>query len=310
MSKIDELRRAAGANVDDSMGVNRQRRPVEMMASAPARWQGVAKSKNAAEIPVEKIDRDPDQPREAFDEEGLDRLAESMRTRGQLQPIRVRWDEGRGIYAIICGERRWRAARRAGLTTMTAIVVDEPIDPAELLSIQLIENALREDLKPMEQARAFRALMDRNGWSARQVARELAYPQSSLVKVLELLDLPLPVQERVERGELPVTTAYELRMIEDPVEQVSVADRAVAEDLTREQVKEIVDRRPSPSAGAGKGRGAGKGGPPKPKIFRTAAGKLTIDPKRTAAGDWIESALLDALAQHREARGRSEEAAA
>jgi ParB family transcriptional regulator, chromosome partitioning protein len=96
----------------------------------------------------------------------------------------------------------------------------------------------------MEQARAFRALMERTGWSARQVARELAYPQSSLVKVLELLELPEPVQARVERGELPVTTAYELRTVADPAEQVAVADRAVAEGLTREQVTEIIRRRP------------------------------------------------------------------
>lgn len=250
MSKLDELRRTAGANVDDSMGVNRTTRPAGATPAAPARWQGVAKSKNAAEIPVEKIDRDPVQPRDDFDEEGLERLAESMRTRGQLQPIRVRWDEGRGVYTIICGERRWRAAQRAGLTTMTAIVVEGAMDPAELLAVQLIENALREDLKPMEQARAFRALMDRNGWSARQLGRELAYPQSTLVKVLEVLEQPAPVQALVERGELPVTTAYELRTIEDPAERVAVAERAAAEGLTRSEVAELVQavkaRRPAP----------------------------------------------------------------
>jgi ParB family chromosome partitioning protein len=246
MSKLDELRRTAGANVDDSMGVNRAPRPAGATPAAPARWQGVAKSKNAAEIPVGKIDRDPDQPRQDFPDEGLERLAESMRTRGQLQPIRVRWDEGRGVYTIICGERRWRAAQRAGLATMTAIVEERPLDPAELLSLQMIENALREDLNPMEQARAFRALMDRNGWSARQVARELAYPQSTLVKVLQVLEEPAPVRALVESGALPVTTAYELHAIADPAERVAVAERAVAEKLTREQVKAIAGRKPRP----------------------------------------------------------------
>lgn len=305
MSKIDELRRQAGANVDDSMGVNRQARPVEATSGAPARWQGVAKSRNAAEIPVGKIIPDPDQPRDSFDEEGLERLAESLRTRGQLQPIRVRWDEGRGAYVIICGERRWRAAGRAGLSTMTAIVFDGPMDPAELLSVQLIENALREDLKPIEQARAFRALMDRNGWSARQVARELAYPQSSLVKVLELLELPGAVQERVERGELPVTTAYELRTIADPAEQVAVADRAVAEGLTREEVKEIIDRKPGRAAGASKG----KAGPPRPKVFRTPGARVTVELKRAGDAGAIRAALVDALGQiDAPERGRGEAA--
>lgn len=306
MSKLDELRRTAGANVDDSMGVNRAPRPAgaPVTPAAPARWQGVAKSKNAAEIPLEKIDRDPDQPREDFDEEALDRLAESLRTRGLLQPIRVRWDEGRGVYTIICGERRWRAAQRAGFSTMTAIVVDGPMDPAELLAVQLIENALREDLKPMEQARAFRALMDRNGWSARQVARELAYPQSSLVKVLELLELPEPVQERVERGELPVTTAYELRTVADPAEQVALAERIASEKMTRQEAVEAIGRRAGRSAGP-----KGKAGHPRPKVFRTSLGKVTVELKRPGDVAAIRAALLEAAGQIGDAgQGRGEAA--
>src|SRR4051794_37884716 len=109
MGKLDEILKATGQNIDESMGAGR-RRPGAMHGGLPPatvlpdRLAGVARSKDAAEIPVDKIDRDPTQPREEFDEESLGRLAESMRTRGQLQPIRVRWNEGQGHYVIICGE--------------------------------------------------------------------------------------------------------------------------------------------------------------------------------------------------------------
>ena len=207
MGKLDELMKASRGIASESMG-RPQAAAAMHRASAPAaapmpdRLQGIARSKNAAEIPLDKIDRDPDQPREEFDPEALARLAESLRARGQLQPIRVRWDEARSLYVIVCGERRWRAARMAGLPTMSCVIMDGPISPAELLSLQLVENLVREDLKPIEQAKAFRAVMDLNGWSTHDVARELAVDQSSVVRALALLDLPAAVQEQVEQGTL------------------------------------------------------------------------------------------------------------
>ncbi len=186
MGKFDELMKA-GANIDESMGVGVTSGPASAplaTSTAPARWQGVSKNKNAVEVPVDKIGPDPDQPREEFDPEALDRLAASLKARGQLQPIRVRWDEGKGVYVIICGERRWRAAMKAGMATMSAVVVEGEIPPAELLAMQLVENCLREDLKPVEQAKAFRTLMDRNGWSTRQLAAELAVAQTNIVRAL------------------------------------------------------------------------------------------------------------------------------
>ena len=122
----------------------------------------MTKSKNAVEIPLEKI-TDRDQPRDEFDAEALGRLAESLKARGQLQPIRVRWDQGSERYMIVVGERRWRAAQDGGIALAGAVVVDGPIATAELLAIQLVENCLREDLKPVEQAKAYKALMELNG---------------------------------------------------------------------------------------------------------------------------------------------------
>ena len=134
MGKLDELMRSGGTNMAESIGKDVGRGPGSpplATSSTPTRWQGVTKSKGAVEVPVEKLHGDPNQPREEFDEAALGRLAESIRTRGQLQPIRVRWDEGRGAYVIIAGERRWRAARMAGLATISAVVVDGEMSPAE-----------------------------------------------------------------------------------------------------------------------------------------------------------------------------------
>jgi ParB family transcriptional regulator, chromosome partitioning protein len=245
MGKLDELMKAGGSNVAESMGARGTAGPPPGMDPAmarrmPARLEGVVRDKDAARIGIDRIVPDPDQPREEFDEEALGRLAESLRTRGQLQPIRVRWDEGRGAYVILVGERRWRAAGMAGLATLSCIIVEGDLSDSEKLSIQLIENALREDLRPVEQARAYQQLMDANGWSGNQLAKELHVAQASVAKALALLNLPAPVQGQVDRGELPASVAYEVSRIDTPEGQAQLAERIVAEKLTRDQVADAV----------------------------------------------------------------------
>jgi ParB family chromosome partitioning protein len=253
MSKLEELRRTAGQNVKDSAGADRVS-PGGSPApagGAPARWQGVERGRDMAMIPVERIDRDPDQPRQEFDEEELTRLAESLRLRGQLQPIRVAWSEGKGAYVILAGERRWRAARMAGLEKLACVIHEGALTAEEKLAMQLVENALRADLKPVEQARAYRRLMDARGYSTRDLAAELHIAQTSVVRALALLDLSAEVQARVEGGELPSTVAAELARIPDAAIQAEVAQAVVAEGLTRTEVTELVQavkaRRPTPS---------------------------------------------------------------
>jgi ParB family chromosome partitioning protein len=242
MSKLDRLTRDGAAAAAESMGagvtvVHNTPRPGPPPVSA--HLEGVTRIKNVAAIPVGKIDRDPNQPREEFDAESLGRLAESLKARGQLQPIRVRWDEGRGVYVIVCGERRWRAARMAGLATVSAVIVEGPLSPDELLAIQLVENALREDLRPVEQARAYKALIVRNNWTVRQAAEELAVNHSAVVRSLALLDLPETAQADVEQGTLTPTTAYEIAKVTDPSEREELARRAVAEKMTGAEVRAV-----------------------------------------------------------------------
>jgi ParB family chromosome partitioning protein len=254
MGKLDRLRQQGGANVAESTGGSHAGGlPPGLDPSTavgpPPRFAGLSKERNAMRIPVAKIDRDPTQPREDFDEESLARLADSLKARGQLQPIRVRWDEGRGVYVILLGERRWRAARMAGLTELSCIIHDELLDDGDRLTIQLVENALREDLKPIEQARAYRTLMEARSWSSRQLAAELHVGQSSVVRALSLLELPAPVQEQVEQGVLAPSVAYEVSKLDDPTDQQAVAVQVVAAGLNRSEVAEVVEavkaRRPA-----------------------------------------------------------------
>jgi ParB family chromosome partitioning protein len=290
MGKLEEMLRTDKESIAASVGAGHAAgiappglNPAEAQR-LPARLQGVAKAKDALVIPTDKIQPDPDQPREDFDPESLERLAESLKTKGQLQPIRVRWDAGRGFYVIIAGERRWRAAMQAGLPALGCVVHEGPPEPGALLALQLVENALREDLKPIEQAKAYRRLMAANGWSGHQLARELSLTQSSVSRTLALLELPEAVRGQVDAGELSARTAYEIGKLADPSEQVALAERAAADKLTGDQVEAVV-----------KARKIGKqGAAPAPKVeFKFDDGaKVAVTLPPGASGD---AAVLEML---------------
>jgi ParB family chromosome partitioning protein len=309
MSKLDQLRRAAGGNIAESASRREAGATIPATTLAglnPARMEGVARSKAAMEIPLAKIERDPNQPREEFDPEALARLADSIRARGLLQPIRVRWSEERETYILIAGERRWRAAGMAGLPTMTCILSDGDLTPAELLAVQVTENLLREDLNPMERARAFRTLMDLNGWSGNQLARELGISQSSVVHALSLLELPATVQDRVERGELAPSVGYELSKIGDADAQSEAAERIVAGNLSRAAATEVV-RKTASRGGAGgrstrvKGRGGNAGARKMTsRVIRTTVGpRVTLEHRKGLDSRIALAALEEAVAMLR-----------
>lgn len=164
-----------------------------------ARAVGVRDLVDAKAIAIERIQPDPDQPRQTFDEEALDELAESIRLEGLLQPIAVRYVEHADQYVIVHGERRWRAAQRAGLTEMPAIVRDVPDD--RRLVQQLMENVVREDLNAVDRAAALRLLkrqMDDAPWE--RVAQAVGIRRSRLFQLLGTEKLVHSVQERIKTG--------------------------------------------------------------------------------------------------------------
>ncbi len=319
MSKLDEFRRTSIANVAESMGGGRAGSgtiPGEFRASMPAvsqKLQGVRRRADVSDISVSKIGRDDNQPRKTFDRPALERLAESMRTRGQLQPIRVRWVESRGEYVVVLGERRWQAAQIAGLSTLACVVVEGDIPPDELRAIQVIENCLREDLLPIEQARAFEAMMRDRGWTQADVAKELNITQSAVAKALATLTLPAEVQGMVDEGKLDQSKAYEVSRLADPVSQAEVAAQVVSEGLTRDQTAEVVRERVAASKSGGKGRGGVKSKQkfPKEVAIKVALGrKVTVWDAKGIDPQGVVDTLRIALAKAEAAiRPAQEEAA-
>ena len=308
MGKLDELMKGGAANIAESMGVGVARGAGGPATSTtPARWQGVVKHKNAIEIPVEKLTPDPDQPRKEFDPEALERLAESLKARGQLQPIRVRWCFTVEQWVIISGERRWRAAQLAGLATITAVEVQGAPSADDLLEDQLVENCLREDLKPIEQARAFKALIERRGWSYRQLGERLSVAPSSITRALALLELPATIQDRVESGELAPSVAYEVSRVADPERQAAIVEQVVAEGMTRTEAASAVK-----ASAKGRGASKAKGKPRKVTelVFRGAGCKITIENRRGVDDTMVEAALVEVLGQLRaRLSGSAQEAA-
>jgi ParB family transcriptional regulator, chromosome partitioning protein len=151
------------------------------------------------ELPVDLVAPNPHQPRRHFDEEALVSLADSLRDRGLLQPVLVRPVPG-GTYELIAGERRWRAARLAGLDTLPALV--RPHDDAQSLELALIENMAREDLNPLEEARAITALVDELGLTREEVGRRVGRSRVAVSNLMRLLELPDDALALIEAGTL------------------------------------------------------------------------------------------------------------
>lgn len=294
MRGVDRLKASLGANIGESIDNTRRTGLIGGAGGSPPeasaagnRYAGLSRVKGALELPVDRIEPDPDQPRREFDPEGLQRLARSLKERGQIQPIRVRWAEGLNKWVIVAGERRWRAARIAGLSKLDAVETLARQSPGDVLIDQLVENCLREDLKPVEQARAFKTLMAAEGWSQQQLAETLRVSESQVTRAMALLELPGSVQDRVEAGALSVTVAYEVSKLTDPAEQVAVVDQVLTEGLTRSEVVEVVrHRRKRPRTAPKKLEFSGPGGTVAVTLF---------DPE--AAPKAVVALLRSALAQ-------------
>ncbi len=267
-TKVEQLLRAGGANMANSLGQGAAP-PAPALAAVPGgadRYAGRTKG-NAGEMALANIIPDPDQPRTEFDEAELSQLAESLRTHGQLQPIRVRWSQSHGKWVVIAGERRFRAAQKAGLAKLACVFVEAEVSADVLLEEQLVENAIRSDLKPIEQARAYRRLMDMKGWNGKQVAERLQLHPTSVTRALQLLDLPQQVQAHIDDGKIAPSVGVELAKIQNADAQTEVAERIVTEGLNRSEataaVKTAKARKP-----AGKGREAAKkSAPPRSKTL-------------------------------------------
>jgi len=188
------------------------------------------------QIPVDQIKVNPDQPRSRFDDESLEEMANSMKEVGILQPIVVTGaNDG---YILIAGERRWRAAKRAGLSVIPAVIREATGQPT--LVEALIENVQRQDLTPLEEAHAYQQLLENYGMTQEQVAGRVGKSRPAIANTLRLLQLPAAVQEMVDAGELSAGHARALVGMEDEAYATHLAGRAVDEGWSVRQMEDAV----------------------------------------------------------------------
>ena len=189
------------------------------------------------EVDIDLIRPNSQQPRESFDEEALEALAGSLKNRGVLQPVVLRPVE-HGHYELVAGERRWRAAQRVGLLKIPAVIREIPDEL--LLETALIENIQREDLNPMEEAQAYRSLIDELGLTQQEVAQRVGKQRATISNTVRLLTLAKAVQELVRVGELDMGHARALASLEDKKLQREIAERTAKEGLSVRRVEALV----------------------------------------------------------------------
>lgn len=192
---------------------------------------------SAVILPISQIEAGLNQPRKRFDEQALEELTESIRLHGIIQPLTVRRLSS-GYYQIIAGERRWRAAKAAGLSELPAMVIEA--DDRKVMELGLIENLQREDLNPAEEARGYQVLMQEHSLTQEQVAQRLGKSRSTIANMLRLLALPADLMEFVEQGTLSAGHARALLAAPSPAAQREIAKQIIALQLSVRQTEALV----------------------------------------------------------------------
>lgn len=207
-------------------------------------------SKPETTLPIEKIKRNPNQPRKNFDETALAELADSIKQNGVLQPILVRKKDS--YYEIVAGERRYQACKMAGVKELPVVIRE--IDDSEVFQLALIENLQRADLSPLEEARGYRQLLDSKGITQEALAQILSKSRSAIANTMRLMDLPLEVQDMMEQGLLTAGHARAILAVPTEDGRIKLAERVVKENLTVRQTENLAplfsgkDEQPRPRA--------------------------------------------------------------
>jgi ParB family chromosome partitioning protein len=238
-------------------------------------------------IPIDRVEANPENPRLVFDEAALEELAASIREHGVLQPVLVR-PHGPNQFQLVAGERRWRAARLAGLAALPALV--EELDDDVALEIAIIENLQREDLSPLEEASMYDRMIKDHGYSVRKLAQKLGKDKGYLENRLRLAGAPPEIRDLVSVRKDTLSHAYELMKIEDPRKRRRLAGQVARGELSLVKLREKIEGRPvrAVSTDAGQGRAS------------TDTADVP-DPARPAAVPTGDDALLLAKAQFHDA---------
>jgi len=239
-----EGRRGLGRGLSALMG-EIEEAPVGSSAPAPP---------GVHETPIELIEPNPGQPRRSFPDAEIEELANSIREKGMLQPILVRPSpRTRGSFEIVAGERRWRAAQRAGLRAAPTIVRE--LDDLQVLEVAIVENVQREDLNALEEALAYKQLIERFGRTQEAVATSVGKSRSHIANTLRLLQLPAAVQDHVMSGRLSPGHARAIAAADDPA---ALAERIVQAGMSVREAETLARKTPSATKSARKAKPKGK----------------------------------------------------
>lgn len=261
----------------------------------PARESAPQEPRSEAEgavtqLPIASLEANPLQPRKEFAEEALAELAQSIQEQGVIQPIVVQAIPGRpNAYSILAGERRWRAAARAGLEQVPVVVRDE-VQPAAALQLALVENLQRADLNALEEAEAYRALREDHGLTQEQIAGKVGKSRVAVANQLRLLRLPAAVLDMLREGSLTAGQARPLLRLARAEDQVELARRAVQRSLSAREIEAEVAQQ---AAGEGAAKPAKKKTRPaedvhvrkaRERLTRTLQTKVEITTRRGGSG--------------------------
>lgn len=209
-----------------------------MFDNTPPAESTVASSA-ATMLRISEIEPRSDQPRKTFDHEPLEALADSIAQFGVIQPIVVRENKSaEGTYEILAGERRWRAAKMAGLSEIPAVILEG--DDLKAAQVSVIENVQREDLNPIEEALAYQTLLDGFHLTQEEVSRQVGKSRSAIANLLRLLDLPDEVLEMVKAGKLSAGHARALLGLKNPEHMVTLANKIIEKDLSVRDVEKTI----------------------------------------------------------------------
>ena len=218
---------------------------VSLLSAEGGRTSGVRN------VPIDRIEANPENPRLVFEESALEELAASIREHGVLQPVLVR-PRGPNQFQLVAGERRWRAAKMAGLVAIPALVED--LDDDVALEIAIIENLQREDLSPLEEASMYDRMIKDHGYSVRKLAQKLGKDKGYLENRLRLADAPQEVRDLVSLRKDTLSHAYELMKIDDPKKRRRLAGQVARGELSLVKLREKIEGRPARVTSADAGR--------------------------------------------------------
>jgi len=229
------MKRGLGRGLDSLFGEYSAEEPAEVKEKVVEKVEKVVVNE-PKEIDIGLIDRNPDQPRKIFEETALQELADSIKSHGVIQPIIVKENEGR--YVIIAGERRWRASRLAGIKTIPCVVKN--YTEREISEIAIIENLQREDLNPIESAKAIRNLINQYDLTQDEVADKIGKSRPAVANTLRLLALPENIISLVENNKITAGHARALLAVDDSAKQKEIALSIIENDLTVRDVENLI----------------------------------------------------------------------